>query len=126
MHKDWLAATQAGECGRVEALLKQGHDINSLDKHSQTALMNAAHWGNLDLVKLLVENGADLNCTAKYSLSALMLAVIGNHREIVKVLVEAGADTHIRGSKGSFACTPLEYAVNHGFNDIANHLRDDT
>ncbi len=40
MKKDWHESTQCGDCGRVLLLLNEGADINSLDRYSQTALIN--------------------------------------------------------------------------------------
>ena len=124
MTPDWLKATTAGDRQEVTSLLDAGADINSLDKHGQTALMNAARRGDTELVQLLVENGANLNHTAKYRLTALMLAVINGHKDIVKILANAGADTSLKGSPSRFAKTPLEYALAHGFDEIAVILKE--
>lgn len=121
MKNSWLEATQNGDCDRVVALLNEGADINSLDKHGQTALMNVAYRGDLALVELLIKEGAELNHSAKYRLTALMLAVINSHKEIVKALVEAGADTE-RGGSGPFEYTPLEYAMKHGLTEFISIL----
>ena len=124
MNKQWLDATAAGDIARVSALLDAGTDIDALDKHGQTALMNAAHRGDAALVQVLVDRGANLNHTAKYRLTALMLAVINDHTDVVRILVAAGADRNIQGSIGHFACTPLEYAEEHGKGHLARLLRD--
>ena len=97
MTKDWQDATSGGDTERVRALLDAGADINSLDRHGQTALMNSAHKGYTEIVRLLCQRGAGLNHTAKYHLSALMLAVIGDHSDVVRILVDAGADVGHRG-----------------------------
>jgi len=123
MNSEWREATRAGDLNRVSALLDQGADVDSLDEHGQTALMNAVYRGDLELTQLLIQRGADLNRTAKYRLTALMLAVINNRAELVRLIVEAGADITIKGSKGSFDRTPLEYAQEHGHADIASILR---
>jgi len=57
MKKDWREATQSGDCERVLFLLSEGADIDSLDHHNQTALINAAYRGDITLVKLLVKHG---------------------------------------------------------------------
>ena len=123
MKKDWLEATQAGNCKVVISLIDKGADINALDKHGQTALMNAARQGDASLAKELADQGADLDHTAKYNLTALMLAVINDHKEIVNILVKAGANTELKGSEGSFEYSPLEYAIKHGNDEIASILQ---
>jgi len=126
MNKPWLEATAAGDVARVKALLDAGADIDALDSHGQTALMNAAHRGDAALVQALVDGGANLNHTAKYRLTALMLAVVADRAEVVRILVAAGADRHIQGSQGHFARTPLEYAEEHGKAHLVSLLREVT
>lgn len=124
MNKDWREATDAGDLNRVCALLDAGAAVDALDEHGQTALMNAAYRGDAALAQVLIGRGAHLNLTAKYRLTALMLAVINDHAEVVRVLVKAGADREIKGSKGPFQRTPLQYAEESGKADIAAILRN--
>jgi ankyrin repeat protein len=126
MKKDWFEATKGGNLERVQKLITEGADINALDRHGQTALMNATMHGNIEVVRVLLEHGAELNNTAKYNLTALMLAVINQHREIVQLLVHAGADTQLGGSYGQFACTPIEYADRSALHEISDILRSRT
>ena len=122
----WHEAIRSGDIGRVRALVEAGANINALDEHGQTALMNAVYWGNFDIAKLLVDRGAELNHTAKLRLTALYLAVIGNRPEFVRLLVDAGADTNIRGSESQFNVTPLEYARKYGHGDVVRVLEGAT
>jgi ankyrin repeat protein len=94
----WENAATDGDVESVRQLLQASADINSRDRHGNTALMLAAHRGHGALVELLIENGADLNVTAKYRLSAIMLAVVAGHAEIARRLARAGAALDIRGS----------------------------
>jgi len=126
MNKGWLDATSAGHLDRVCELLDAGAEIDALDKHGQTALMNAAHRGDAELVRVLIQRGANLNHTSKYKLTALMLAVIAGHSEVVRMLVAAGADRQMKGSKGTFACTPLQYAERYGKSELVSLLRNGT
>ncbi|MBP9899979.1 MAG: ankyrin repeat domain-containing protein [Verrucomicrobiota bacterium] len=113
MTRDWQDATSSGDAVRVASMLDAGADINALDGHGQTALMNAAHKGHAEVVRLLSKRGANLDHTAKFGLSALMLAVIADHPEVVRVLVDAGADITLRGSPSAapiYDKTALELA----------------
>lgn len=125
MKREWLEATQNGDVAAIEALLASGVDVNSLDRHGQTALMNAAHTGKVEVVRLLAKSGADLNHTAKYQLSALMLSVISGHLEVARALVLAGADLTRKGT-GPFSCTPLEYAQRQQNHEMCAILRSYT
>jgi ankyrin repeat protein len=119
----WHAAVRAADIKIVRKMLESGTDINALDEHGQTALMNAVYWGSLELAKLLVESGADLNRTAKLNLTALYLAVINNRPNFVRLLVDAGADASMSGSaKSSFSCSPLDYARQQGSAEIVRIL----
>ena len=122
----WHEAVRSGDVDRVRAVLHAGADIDALDEHGQTALMNAVYWGNMDIAKLLIERGAEVNHTAKLHLTALFLAVIGNRPQLVQMLIDAGADRNIKGSKGQFNLTPLEYARQHGNPDIVRILEQAT
>lgn len=122
MKKEWQEATEAGDCEKVSLLLEEGEDINSLDRYGQTALMNTVYRGDINLVKFLVGRGAKLDIAAKLNLTALMLAVINEHNEIVRILVQAGANTELKGSKGSFERTPIEYARECRNDEIVNIL----
>lgn len=122
----WHDAVRSGDVNRVRKALDEGTDINALDEHGQTALMNAVYWGNNDIAKLLIERGAELNHTAKFRLTALYLAVIGKRTELVQALVDAGADTTLQGSAGDFDRTPLEYAQQKGVESVVQILRKST
>lgn len=98
MEREWQEAAQNGDGTALRRLIAAGADVDSLNRHGQTALMLAAREGHTEAVRLLLEAGAALDHTAKYHLSALMLAVINDRHEIVELLVAAGADTRIRGS----------------------------
>ena len=123
MNKDWKDATKQVDLERVRLLLGNGADINSKDQHGQTALMNAAHAGQVELVRLLIEKGADLNTTAKYNLFALMLSLIARHTEVAQLLIEAGADINIRSSRNFYGKTTLFLAENGGHREIVALLK---
>lgn len=124
MDKKWKQATGHADLEIVRLLLENGADINSKDGHGQTALMNAAHAGQVALVRLLIEKGADLDTTAKYNLSALMLALIMHHAEAAQLLIEAGADVNLRSSRNFQGRTALSLAESGGHSELAALLRE--
>jgi uncharacterized protein len=123
MNKEWQDAKRQNDIVKVRLLLDNGVDINSKDKHGQTALMNASHTGQVELVRLLIEKGAELNATAKYNLSALMLSIIGHHAEIAQILIEAGADLNTRSNKHFMEKTALTLAEDSSQSQIVALLR---
>lgn len=92
MTAEWQEATNSGDSPRVATLIASGADLDALDRHGQTALMNASHKGHVEVVRLSMQHRAKLNHTAKYGLTALILAVIADHPDVVRLLVDAGAD----------------------------------
>ncbi|MDH3216228.1 MAG: ankyrin repeat domain-containing protein [Candidatus Krumholzibacteria bacterium] len=122
----WEDAVRRGDLERIDELIGTGVDINSLDAHSQTALMRAAVYGHTGVVRRLIEHGANLNVTAKYNLSALMLAIINDHVDIATLLVEAGADLHVRGTgaPGFYDKTAAELALDRGQVELADDIRN--
>ena len=45
----------------VQTILQNGADIESKDDIGETALINAALWGHIEIVELLLKNGANIN-----------------------------------------------------------------
>jgi len=125
MNKSFEEAVLQGQVDQVRMLLGDGTDVNSLDRHSQTALMVASHRGYVEVARLLIDHGADLNTTAKYGLTALMLAIVAGHDETARVLVEAGADLEVRGTgtPGFYDRTALDLARDGGRTVIAEMIR---
>ncbi len=98
MRPEFERAVRAGDVVGIEEQLASGVDVNSRDRYGQTALMVAAHNGNLDVIDTLMRHGPNLDATAKYGLSALMLAILAGHERVALALVHAGADLTMRGT----------------------------
>jgi ankyrin repeat protein len=98
MNAAWEDAIRRGDVEGVRDLLDRGADVDSRDRHGQTALMLAAHAGRRAVIEELLARRANLNATAKYGLSALMLAIVAGHTEVARLLADAGADLSLRGT----------------------------
>ena len=87
-----IGAASDGDKKRVQALIKEGTDVNVRDWDDLTALIPAASSGHLDICKLLVKEGIDVNAKDKDGITALMEASIMGHAKIVEFLLDSGAE----------------------------------
>lgn len=64
------------EVENVERFLDTGVDVNCIDPMTgETALMQAAHNGSVEVVKLLLSSGADVTIRTRSGQTALSIAV---------------------------------------------------
>lgn len=121
----WEHASKSGDVATLTRMVREGHDINALDGHGQTALMRAAHAGRHDAVEWLIGHGANLNHASKFHLTALMLAVVAGHPQIARMLVTAGADAAITatGAPGFHGRTAADLAEAGGDTRLAAFIR---
>ena len=70
----------------VELLLKNGANIESLDKDSETPLHWAARGGSLEAVKVLVKHGANVHAKSSFGKTPKDIAVTKRFSEIVQFL----------------------------------------
>ncbi len=87
-----LRAATAGNADTVRAILASPNvDVNGIDEHGNTPLIEAARFGHDEVVAALVMAKADLKAKNDDGKTALMLASEGGHDETVRVLTQAGA-----------------------------------
>ncbi len=124
MTAEWEESAKQGDARSLLSQINGGADVDSLDAHSQSALMIAALRGHLEAVQVLIRAGARLDVTAKYSLSATMLAVINGHDSIARALAAAGADLGLVGSgaPGFAGKTAAQLALDRGNEELAKSL----
>jgi uncharacterized protein len=84
-------AATAGDADTVRSLLASPNaDVNGVDEHGNTPLMQAARFGHDDVVTALIISKANVNVKNDQGKTALMLAAEGGHDETVRVLTQAG------------------------------------
>ena len=87
-----LQAARAGNADTVRALLASPNvDVNGVDEHGNTSVIEAARFGHDDVVTALVIAKADVNVKNREGKTALMLAAENGHDETVRILTQAGA-----------------------------------
>ncbi len=73
------------------ALIKNGADVNLVDKNGDTALIVATRYGHKDIPQALINSGADVDATDQYGNTALYYAERRGYMDIAKALVSSGA-----------------------------------
>ena len=87
-----LRAATAGNADTVRTLLASPNvDINGVDEHGNTPLIQASRFGHDDVVNALLIAKANVNARNDEGKTALMLAAEGGHEEAVLLLTQAGA-----------------------------------
>ena len=114
-----IGAASDGDKKTIQALLKEGIDVNVRDWDDLTALIPAASAGDLDICKLLVKEGIDINAKDKDGITALMEASIMGHTKVVEYLIEAGAEVDAAASS---EVTALWLAASEGKIDVMKAL----
>lgn len=104
-------AVQSRNIPLIEFLLKNGADVNGIDRYNNTAL----HWlgslshvernyqANVQIARLLLEHGADPNLKDKVGNNSIGYVIhyskkFGN--DLIKVFLEYGADPNIKNNYG--------------------------
>jgi hypothetical protein len=97
-------AVRGGHRHLVEFLLSRDCDIDAVSgDRGNTALMDAAAEGELEIAEILICARAGLDVTSRNGQTALILAVGQGNTEIAALLIQAGAALDIRDSLGMSA-----------------------
>ena len=87
-----LRAARAGNADTVRTLLASPNvDVNGVDEHGNTPLIEAARFGHDEVVTALLIAKADVKIKNDEGKTALMLAAENGHDETVTMLTQAGA-----------------------------------
>jgi beta-lactamase regulating signal transducer with metallopeptidase domain len=113
---------EMGDLARMEKMLDDGVDVNTVAHGDGTALIGAARRGQIRMVEFLLDHNADPNVVAPGDGSPLIAAARAGEREIVRLLLEAGAnrDEIVPGDEN-----PLMQAASHGHSDVVRFLLDE-
>lgn len=114
-----IGAASDGDKKKVQALLKEGIDVNVRDWDDLTALIPAASSGHMEIVKLLIKEKIDVNAKDKDGITALMEASIMGHTKIVEFLLSNGANVDAAASS---EVTALWLAASEGKADVMKIL----
>ncbi|MEX2466875.1 MAG: ankyrin repeat domain-containing protein [Gemmatimonadota bacterium] len=103
-------AAMQGDLARVEALIREGADLDAAQGDGMTALHWAAEQGDVVMAQHLIEAGATVSLATRLGdYTPLHIAARGGDAEVVVALLEAGADPGARTSTGG--STPIHFAA---------------
>ena len=108
-------------CGEeiLKKLMKQGADVNCIDKYGCTALIRASLKRDKEIVELLIENCAEVDAKDDSDLTALMYASMKGHKDVAEVLIKKGGKVNQKRRDG---WTALMYASSYGHKDVVEIL----
>jgi ankyrin repeat protein len=119
-----MIASSSEQSEMVDALLKNGADVNMKSNIGWTALMLAVDKGYVEIVNALLKNGANVNATENEGWTALMLIAysdqISNSLKIVNTLLKNGANPNLQTFKKGY--TALILAIVKGKKSIVESL----
>ena len=117
---DLLAAADADDITKVFVSLKDGADVNTTDKHGNSALILSSRHKDFNLsISMLCKHGADINHQNNDGHTACMETTkVGNHVSLVE-LIRHGADVN---QQDKFGQTALVYAIKKNDMDCTRML----
>lgn len=116
-----LNAINRNNLQQVEELIRQGADVDELDRNGDAPLVMAAYKGYADIVKALLEAGADVRAVDPgMKATALHAAAYAGQTEAAKLLVAYGIDINKQGPYNGY--TALHDAIWQNNIDIVKVL----
>ena len=119
------AAYSAKNTDHIQLLIDLGADVNTSNKHGQTALLNAVnHNMCIDTVELLLEAGADPNiwATGRVNPQNQTPLMIASHQhnspELIELLFKHGADPNMRAKYLSALEQAIGSSNHHGYDAL--------
>ncbi|MBD9361556.1 ankyrin repeat domain-containing protein [Methylomonas fluvii] len=94
-----IEATEAGDIKRVQALIKNGEDLEQKDDYGWTALNWAAGRGDTEIVKLLLEAGANPINSGRDLRTPYQIALAAARVETATLLQKAEQESEIDSEK---------------------------
>ena len=116
-NKSWkiVVAARDGNILVVQNMLNDGIEANiKCPIGGLHPISTAAYSGHIEIVQILLDHGAN----PTYGLPQ---AILMNHPKIVQLLVAHGANVH---HWQGYDKTPLQFAKEHGTQQIVGYLRD--
>ena len=119
--RDLTEALKTRDARAVQALLREGVDVNTALADQTTPLHWASHWDDLETAAALLRAGARVNVADDIGTTPLLLACVNGSAAMVRLLLDAGADVTLARRTG---VTPLMMAARTGNLEVVSALLD--
>lgn len=116
---DYLLAAQQGELAKLKSCLRQGVDINAVNRQGQTAITLASLNKKYDCVATLIDAGADINKQDHTCLNPFLICCLNNDLTLLRLILPARPDLNRLTRFGGVGLTP---ACEKGHLDIVQEL----
>jgi ankyrin repeat protein len=116
---DYLLAAQQGELAKLKSCLRQGVDINAVNRQGQTAITLASLNKKYDCVATLIDAGADINKQDQTCLNPFLICCLNNDLTLLRLILPARPDLDRLTRFGGVGLTP---ACEKGHLDIVQEL----
>lgn len=117
--QELINAAATGNEIKIKNLIENKNNINMTDHTGLTALMVAAHSGQLKILETLINAGSLIDTKDEKGYTALMFACNTGQLACVQYLIESGANIHEVDNTNS---TPLMFCAQHGHNNVVRFL----
>lgn len=109
---------------RIDKLLKDGYDINSL-YYSEHILYHPIVEGYYDIVDFLIHRGANVNGPSVQGQRLLHLACSMGGPRIIELMLENGADPNVQDTNGNSALHTAVYRGGQTATDVSDDDLED-
>lgn len=116
---NYLLAAQQGELAKLKSCLRQGVDINAVNRQGQTAITLASLNKKYDCVATLIDAGADINKQDHTCLNPFLICCLNNDLTLLRLILPARPDLNRLTRFGGVGLTP---ACEKGHLDIVQEL----
>jgi uncharacterized protein len=116
-----VEACRTGDITKAQQLIKNGENVDVMDRRGLFPLMQASCRANIPLLKLLLQKGADVNEESRYTHESAILCC--GSEETAFILLTAGADIHRIYGKESIASFLFIKAAAKGWLDLLETLK---
>ncbi|HKB59770.1 MAG TPA: ankyrin repeat domain-containing protein [Gallionellaceae bacterium] len=113
------AILEGADVTRVQALIRQGADVNTPDAQGRVPLIAAIARDDVEIAALLLDKGARIGATGPDGMPALSAAAMVGHPEMVQLLLDRGASANAQPASGM---TPLAIACMAARPEVMAHF----